>query len=206
GPSAWLSANSCRDSHDAHFGLQHDVIHRFDRALNVEHHRFDVARARRAVIDDEIGVLEGHRRISDPKALQTRGLDEARRMIARRIREHRTAAPFADGLRLLAPFEQLADRVVVGAGLALEFQARAHEPFVGRTYDASIADLVFRGPPRAPYTAPIEHIDFDHVLPGLAAKCAGVHRQRSAQSARNAREEFSGAQAPLHALAGDARA
>src|ERR1022692_584157 len=205
-PWTWSSVDSCGNSDDAHFGLQQHVIHRFDRALNVQNHGFDVAGARRTVIDDEIGVFEGHRGIADPKALQTCGLDEARRIIARRIREHRTAAPFADGLRLPALLEQHADRFVVGAGLTLEFQARSHEPFVGRTYDVPIADLVFRGPPRAPYTAPVEHVDLEHVLPGLAAKSAGIHRQRSAQSARNTREEFSGTQAPLHALAGDARA
>ena len=46
----------------------------------------------------------------------------------------------------------------------------------------------------------------DHVPPGLAAEGAGVHGQRAAERARDAGEEFRGTQAPLHALARDARA
>src|SRR5215470_4653029 len=87
----------CRDpeqfilghSHDAHFGMQRHAVHARDRVAHVSDEVLEVRRARLAVIDDEIRVLLRHRGAADAKALESGGLDEARRVIARWIGEHR---------------------------------------------------------------------------------------------------------------------
>ena len=102
------------------------------------------AALRVAVVDDEIGVLGGHRGIAEAESLEARGFDQARRVISRRIREHRAAAPFADRLRGLAAIEQRANLACVRAGRALEGEQRAEEPFIGhRRHHVAIAHLVF---------------------------------------------------------------
>jgi hypothetical protein len=96
--------------------------------------RLDVGGARRAVIDDEIGVLLRDRRVADAKSLQARALDEPRRVIARRIGEYRAAAPLADGLRCRGAFRGArAHGALVHARLALELELRGEEPFIGGT-------------------------------------------------------------------------
>src|SRR5208283_4652567 len=144
--------------------------------------------------------------IADAKSLQTGALDQARRMVARRVREHRAAAPFADRLRLPAALQQFANRVVLGSGLAFELQARADEPFAGSPAHVAIADLVVGGRARMACAAPVECFHGDHVAPGLAAPGTGVHRERATEGARYAGKEFRGAEAPLHALPCNARA
>src|SRR5580698_6301997 len=62
---------SCRFSDDPHFRVQFNARLGRDRPLHMQDQRFDVRRPRLAMIDDEIGVLLGHRRIADAKALQT---------------------------------------------------------------------------------------------------------------------------------------
>ena len=104
-------------------------LDRGDRALHVQDQRLDVGGACSAMIDDEIRVLIGYRCIADAKSLQARAFDQVRRMIARRVHEHRAAAPFADRLGLPAALQQVANRGVVHSGLAFEFQARGDEPF-----------------------------------------------------------------------------
>ena len=83
------------------------------------------------------------------------------------------------------------------------------EPFVRRRrHDVPIAVRVFArvaascSSPRAIDTFRRS----THVRPGLAAEGAGVHRQRAAERAGNAGEEFRGAEAPLDALAREPRA
>ena len=76
-------------------------MRRGDGALHVQDQRLDVGGAGGAVVDDEIGVLLGHRRIADAKAFEPRRFDQPRRMLARRVGEHRSAAPLADRLASL---------------------------------------------------------------------------------------------------------
>src|SRR5208337_1051200 len=97
------------------------------------------------MIDDEIRMLIGHRRIADAMSLQARALDEARCMVARRVDEYRPAAPLADGLGLPAPLEELANGGLVDARLAFEDEVRGHEPFVGGAAHVAVPDLVIRG-------------------------------------------------------------
>ena len=80
---------------------------------------FSFRRRRLAVIDNEVGVFFRHRRIPDTEALQARGVDETRGMVARRIGKHRAAAPLTDRLRGLAPLQQLADYVGEATAVSL---------------------------------------------------------------------------------------
>ncbi len=73
-------------------------------------------------------------------------------------------------------------------------------------FTLAIADLVVGGCARVADAAAVEHLDLDHMPPGLLAPGAGIHRQRAAQRAGNAGEEFRRPQSPFHALPGDARA
>src|SRR5450755_4107893 len=104
--------------------------------------RFNVGGAGGAMIDDEIRVLFGHGCSADPKALQARTFDQACGMVARRIGEYRTAAPFADRLGLLAALQQLAYGGVVDSRLALELQSRGDEPFIGGSPHAAVPNLI----------------------------------------------------------------
>src|SRR5258708_855240 len=117
---------SRRFSDDAHFGVECNAALCGDGLLHVQNHCLDVGGTRRPMIDDEIGVLLRHRGIADAKSFQARGLDQPRGVIARRVGEHRPATPLADWLRLAPLVEEFLDGVGVDAGLALEFQARAH--------------------------------------------------------------------------------
>jgi hypothetical protein len=62
-----------------------------------------------AGIDDEVGVLLRYLGAPDRKALQTRCLDQPRRVIAGRVPEYRSAARQPDRLGRLAPREQRLD-------------------------------------------------------------------------------------------------
>src|SRR5271165_5867319 len=93
-----------------------------DSLLHMLYQRLDVGGASVAMIDDEVGVLLRHRSIPDAIPLQAGALDQSRRVIVRRIGEHGSAAPLADGLRLAALVEQRANGVAIDAGLAFELQ------------------------------------------------------------------------------------
>ena len=69
-------------------GGEFDLVPLRDRALHIADQRLDVGSARVSVIDDEIRVFLGHRRVAYSKPLQTRRLDQPRRVIARGIGEH----------------------------------------------------------------------------------------------------------------------
>src|SRR5579871_1823673 len=163
--------------------------------------------ARAAVIDDEIRVLTRDRGVADAVALESRGLDETRGVIARGVGEHRAAAPLADRLRLLAPREELVHLIAMGAGAALEGKLGADEPLLGcRSGHLAVADAVLALVPHPLLAMPVDGLDGEHVLPGLASESAGIHRQSAAKGPGYAGEELRGAQAPLDALARDARA
>src|SRR5579859_2515252 len=101
-----------------------------DRALHQTDQLLQVVRCRLTMVDDEVRVLLGYGRITDPITLEARCLYESGGVIARRVGEDRTTAPFANGLRGLAPLEQLTHLGFVDAGLVLELQTRPDEPFV----------------------------------------------------------------------------
>jgi len=122
--------------------MQHHAVTSRHLALHARDQRLDVARASFAFVEDEIRVLLGDHGAADANALETAGLDEPRGMVAGRIREHRTAAPLADGLRLPPAFEQLAHAGLVG--LRRELERRGQEPFAFRGGgDAAIGRTVF---------------------------------------------------------------
>ena len=98
------------------------LAHRLPAPLDEPAH---IRGCRRPVIDDEIGVLLRHRRLADAKALEIRALDQARRVIFRRIGEYGSAAPLTDGLRLFALVQELPDGVGIDARLAFELELRA---------------------------------------------------------------------------------
>src|SRR5690606_6753909 len=80
---------------------------------------------------EEVGVLGRYHDVSDAEALEAGRLDEPGGVIARWIGERRAAAPFTDGLLLLARREQLAHRVLGDAGPALELERGGEEEFPG---------------------------------------------------------------------------
>src|SRR6185437_23080 len=167
----------------------------------------DVGGARRAVIDDEVGMLRRHRGIADAQSLQARGLDEARSVIAGRVGEHRAAAPLPDRLGRLALLQQSIHLAAVLGRPGFEAQPRGHEPLCrGRRLDMTVARPVLARRPAMLLAAAVDRLDLHDVPPGLAPEGAGVHRQRTAQRAWNAREKFRRTEAPFDALPGDARA
>src|SRR6185436_6851932 len=147
-----------------------------------------------------------HACATNAMTLEARGVDQARRVIARRIREHGAARPLADRLRRLAAREQQADVFVAHAGTLLECEARAEEPLVRRACDVAIARDVVARRTLVAHAGTIDGRDAEHVPPGFAAECAGVHRQRTPERSRNAREELRGPETPLDALLGQLRA
>src|SRR5688572_17016732 len=173
-------------------------------ALDCRHHvldqLLDVRSARGSVVHNEVRVHLRDARAADAMSLEAGGIDQPRRVIARRVREHRAARPLADRLRRLATREQQADVFIAHAGTLLEGEARAEEPLVRRAADVAITCGVVARGSLAPYAGAIDRRDAEHVPPGLAAESARVHCQRAAQRARNAGEEFSRTEAPLDAL------
>src|ERR1700722_11420935 len=117
-------------------------MHARHGALHVFDHSLDIGRQRAAMVDDEVRVLVGYRGIADAKALEAGAFDQARRVVARRIGEYRSAAPFADGLRLLALVEQFANGFGVDPRRAVELQPRTDEPRIVRPLHAAVAYLV----------------------------------------------------------------
>src|SRR5690348_11605480 len=122
-------------------------------------------------------------------------------MVARRVGEHRAAAPLADRLGGLAPLQQRAHLRFIDPGLALECQSRGDEPLVpGRALDVAVADRVLTGRARMHPAVTVDRLDLRDMAPGLPAERAGVHRERTPQGAGNTGKEFRRAQPPLHAL------
>src|SRR6202044_2319505 len=99
------------------------------------------------------------------------------RVIVRRIGEHRATTPLAYRLSLAALVEQLANAVVIDAGLALEVQAGADEPFVLRPLHVPIADFILGRIARVSRATTVQYFHIDDVLPGLAANAPCVHGQ-----------------------------
>src|SRR4029077_19013197 len=150
--------------------MHRDAIHARDGLAHVPDEALEVLRARLSVIDDEVGVLLRYRGVTDAKALESRGLDEARGMIARWIGEHRATAPLTDRLRGLALREQLLHLAAVRPGAGLEAQLRADEPLIrDRGAHLAVAHLVLRW--RTPVHAPVavDGLQRAHVRPGLTA-------------------------------------
>ncbi len=152
-----------------------------------------------AVIDDEVGVLLDTEASPMRSALQARGLDEPRGVIARRVGEYRAAAPLPDRLRRLAPLEQLvAPRSSVLGRPCFEAQLRRQEPLLRQPAappDGSSPGT--RSPARRCSRPPRSIVSTStHVPPGLTAEGAGVHRQRSAQRARECRRRTPPARVP----------
>src|SRR5580765_4426423 len=196
-----------RHSYDAHFGLEGDAVQALDGGAHVSDEVFHVRRARLPVVDDEIRVLGRDRGVADAKALQPRRLDQARGVIARGIGEHRAAAPLPDRLRGLAAREERAHLARMGTGALLKLQACADEPFLRhRRRHVAVAHLVLVALARVRGAAAVDGLDALDVAPGLPAEGTGVHGERPAEGARDTGKELGGPQAPLDALAGDARA
>src|SRR5262249_4348888 len=155
----------------------------------------------------EVRMLLRHRGIADAKALETRRLDEACGVIARRVGEHRAAAPLPDRLRGLALDEHLLHFARVRAGTALEAELRPEKPLLRhRRDDLAVTHPVFSRCAAVCAAAAIDGLERAHVLPGLPAEGPGVHGQRTAEGAGNAGKELRRSQSPLDALSRDARA
>ena len=84
-------------------------------------------------------------------------------------------------------------------------RAPMNHSFVGPLAPGGSRSCIRAGVARVSRAAPIQHLHVDHMPPGLAAQGAGIHGQRAAQGAGDAGKEFSGPQAPFHALTRDAR-
>src|SRR5690242_19323418 len=84
--------------YDAYFGIQANAMHPIDGLLDVMNQAFQVGRGRLPMIDDEIGVLVGHRCVTDAVTLQASGIDEPRGVIVGRVGKYRAATPLADRL------------------------------------------------------------------------------------------------------------
>src|SRR5690348_7209625 len=184
--------------------MQRDAVHTCDRVAHVADEALEVCGARLAMVDDEVRVLLGHRGIADAKALEARRLDETCSVIARRIGEHRAAAPLPDRLSGLALGEQLLYFARMRAGTALEAELRREEPFLRYRRDyLAVADAIFLGRAAVRAPAAIDGFERAYVRPGLSAESTGVHRQRPAQGAGNAGKELRRSQSPLDALSCD---
>src|SRR5271155_468720 len=181
-----------------------DALHRLPHMLD---QALEIGRGRIAVVDDEVRVFLGHRGVADPEALQVGGVDEPRGVIARRVGEHRAAAPFTDRLRRLAALEQLADLLFIHSVGALKLQSRGYEPFLGYGRDhLAVADFELARRAGALLAVAIDGLDFDDVAPRLAAERTGVHGERTAQRPGDPGEKLGRTEPPLHALLGDTRA
>src|SRR2546429_1181748 len=195
-----------RHSHDPHLGSELDAVHARARLAQMGDEALEVGGARLSVVDDEVGVLLGYRGAPDAKALEAGRLDEARGVVSRRVGNPGAAAPLADRLRGPAPLEERAHPALGRGGTALEAQARLEEPFIRlRPDDLGVADPVLGRGAGARRAAAVDGRDGEHVPPGFPAEGAGVHRERTSERARDAREEFRGPKPPLDALPGDAR-
>ena len=78
-------------------------------------------------------MLVRDRRAADAVALEAGAFDQLRRMAARRIREHRAAAPGADRLARVALLEEPRIESVLASGRASKRKvpARNHSPATG---------------------------------------------------------------------------
>src|SRR6185312_7857869 len=77
--------------YDPYFRIQANAMHPFDSLLDVMNQPFQVGRRRLPVVDDEVGMLVGHRGIANAVPLQAGGIDEACRVIVGRIGKYRAA-------------------------------------------------------------------------------------------------------------------
>src|SRR5688572_14971707 len=185
--------------HDAHLAHQADPGASLDGLLHVIHERFDVRGARAPEVHDEVRVLRGDLRAPDAVALEAAGLDEPRRVVAFGIAEHAPGVRLVQGLGGHAPREELADarhrcrRVPI-----LECEPRRDEPLlrVRAQPRVPVSGLVL--PRQAPVqmACAIDGLDFEDVVPRLAAITARVHRERPADRAGYAGEPL-GAAAPV---------
>jgi hypothetical protein len=103
-----------------------------------EPHAHDVRSGRITAVDDEVRVELAHLRAARDRSLETRGLDEPTRAVARRVLEHRAAR------RKLERLRRLSVREVLGNGGALGVDA-----FVGHTEPGARHDRVRRQERRA---------------------------------------------------------
>src|SRR5437762_9770749 len=166
---------------DSHFELQRDArllghyaAHVFDQVLDVRRSRPPLS------VDDEIRVLLRHARAADGKALETRGFDETRRMIVRRIAKHASRVGQLERLRRDPPRQQLLDpgtrRIAVARRKAKP--PRGENALGGttvRALDAPVTDRVVGGRAYRERAVAREHFDFRDVRPDFAAVASGIH-------------------------------
>src|SRR6187551_3809041 len=85
-------------------------------------------------------------------------------------------------------------------------EQRAQVPLiVRRRLDVPVAGMELIAAALAHYSVAVHGFDGLHMPPGFAAEGTGIHRQRTADGAGYAGEEFRGAQVPARALAGKTR-
>ena len=102
---------------------------------------FELLRARVALVDHEVRVLFGYHGIANAIALQSRGLNQARGVIAGRIPENRTTAPFPQRLGLSPQFRQCTHAGDLRARTRLELQLGSDKPFLERGARCGQLDL-----------------------------------------------------------------
>ena len=134
-------------------------------------------------------------------------------MVLGRVAEDATRVRQRERLRGDAPSEQLLHDAARGIAVAgLELEPGGREPFLARRFRRAVAigDLELVARASRYLAAAVDHRHALDDVPGFAAVAAGVHRQRAADRARNAGEEFRALEMVLgrearHLRAGDAR-
>ena len=91
--------------------MEVDAERVIDRAVNAGEERADIEGLRAADVDNEVSVERGDFRPARAPALGPGGLDQAARLVTRRIAEARPGVGHGDGLGGLA-----ADEPILGAG------------------------------------------------------------------------------------------
>src|SRR5690606_22399129 len=132
-----------RVADDLYFGLELDTGICGDTSTHMRNQRFDVSGARRAVVDDEVGVHGRDFAAADAIAFEAASIDQPPGEITRRILEHRTTTRFARRLRR-APLGQHrpdAGRALAGCAVR-QRKPRTEEPCL-RAIDRAIARLEF---------------------------------------------------------------
>jgi hypothetical protein len=174
--------------------------------------RLDVRGGGLAVrVDDEVRMLLGDPRVPDRIALEAARLDQARRVIVRRVAEDRARVRKVERLRRDAPVQQGLDPLACARAVAAgKAEPRADEPLVraersALELDLAVSRLELAGGARAHCAVPVDRVDALDELPGLGPEAAGIHRQRATDGAGDAREEFRALQAAGRREARDLR-
>ena len=146
-------------------------------------------------VDDEIRVLLRHACAADRVAFEAAALDQARGVVAGRIAEDAAGVRQVERLRRDSPAQELRDPLARDAAVAArKRKPRRSEHRIGqaavRAAHGPVSDGIARRGLDRDSAAARHDLDARDVAPRLAAVAAGVHRERTADRARDPGEEL----------------